>query len=166
MAKKPPAASRKTASVGRSVSRRIEGTTPRKLARQHRPVDPLRPLHGAQEERAHDADEDPHAGASLSEGAHLPRADDAHPLLHEDEEVPVQERSWETKRAGSPSRRKPRQMPGKEVVAISRRAALIVSANLTRIDAKETQPAETRTPGVIRHDAGVEQRIEDPDEHR
>src|SRR5512140_864912 len=58
-------------------------------------------------------------------------------------------RSWETKRAGSPSRRKPRQMPGKEVVAISRRAALIVSANFTRIDAKETQPAETDTPGAI-----------------
>ena len=40
-------------------------------------------------------------------------------------------------------------MPGKEVVAISRRAALIVSANFTRIDAKETQPAETEKPGAI-----------------
>src|SRR5512140_3190407 len=58
-------------------------------------------------------------------------------------------RSWETKRAGTPRRRKPRQMPGKEVVAISRRAALIVSANFTRIDAKETQPAETVKPGAI-----------------
>src|SRR5664280_1800803 len=40
-------------------------------------------------------------------------------------------------------------MPGKEVVAISRRAALIVSENFTRIEAKEIQPAETETPGAI-----------------
>ena len=40
-------------------------------------------------------------------------------------------------------------MPGKEVVAIRRRAALIVSANFTRIEAKETQPAEIETPGAI-----------------
>lgn len=58
-------------------------------------------------------------------------------------------RSWETKSAGSPRRRKPRQMPGKEVVAISRRAALTVRANFTRIEAKETQPAEIATPGAI-----------------
>ena len=75
-------------------------------------------------------------------------------------------RSWETKSAGSPSRRKPRQMPGKEVVAISRRAALIVSANFTRIDAKETPAGGDQDAGSDRHDPGVEQRIEDPDEHR
>jgi hypothetical protein len=45
-------------------------------------------------------------------------------------------------------------MPGKEVVAISRRAALIVRANFTRIEAKETHPAETDVPGRIRTTPG------------
>src|SRR3989304_10015750 len=58
-------------------------------------------------------------------------------------------RSWETKRAGIPRRRKARQIPGKEVVAISRRAGRIGTANFTRIDAKDTQPPDPDTPRAL-----------------